>query len=111
MQVLEATVVAVGPGARTEEGKTIPATVKAGDKVLLPEYGGNKITIDDKVSLLLLPALSSPHQQPQCDLAGLPPVPGNGSHGQVGVIQPATAPESSPPPSIHPRFVLSRNFQ
>lgn len=42
------TVVAVGTGGRGENGQTIPVTVKTGDKVLLPEYGGQKIEIDSK---------------------------------------------------------------
>jgi len=45
-KVLNATVVAVGPGARTNSGEVVPCSVKAGDVVLLPEYGGNKIEID-----------------------------------------------------------------
>ncbi|KAI1722633.1 chaperonin 10 kd subunit domain-containing protein [Ditylenchus destructor] len=47
-KVLEGTVVAVGPGRRNEEGKTIPTQLKAGDRVLLPEYGGDKIVMEDK---------------------------------------------------------------
>lgn len=47
-KVQSATVVAVGPGARTENGQTIPVSVKEGDKVLLPEYGGQKVEINDK---------------------------------------------------------------
>ncbi|CDW54355.1 Cpn10 domain containing protein [Trichuris trichiura] len=50
-KVLEATVLAAGSGSRTEEGKTIPLTVKVGDRVLLPEYGGTKIVMDEKVSI------------------------------------------------------------
>jgi chaperonin GroES len=42
----EAVVVAVGPGARTEAGQTVPMSVAVGDKVLLPEFGGNKIEVD-----------------------------------------------------------------
>merc|ERR1712079_859388 len=42
----EAVVVAVGPGARTEAGSTVPMTVAVGDKVLFPEFGGNKIEVD-----------------------------------------------------------------
>ena len=42
----EAVVVAVGPGARTEAGSTVPMTIAVGDKVLLPEFGGNKIEVD-----------------------------------------------------------------
>merc|ERR1712107_399368 len=43
---LEATVVAVGPGARTEAGSHLPMAVAVGDKVLLPEFGGAKIEMD-----------------------------------------------------------------
>lgn len=42
----EAVVVAVGPGTRTEAGQTVPMSVAVGDKVLLPEFGGNKIEVD-----------------------------------------------------------------
>ncbi|GMS89402.1 hypothetical protein PENTCL1PPCAC_11577 [Pristionchus entomophagus] len=47
-KVLEATVVAAGPGLRNEKGDLIPNSVKAGDRVLLPEYGGTKVTFEDK---------------------------------------------------------------
>ena len=47
-KILNATVVAVGPGTRTNTGEFVPCSVKEGDKVLLPEYGGNKIEIDNK---------------------------------------------------------------
>lgn len=47
-KVHSGTVVAVGTGGRTENGGTIPIAVKAGDKVLLPEYGGTKVEIDNK---------------------------------------------------------------
>ncbi|KAF5372724.1 hypothetical protein D9757_009693 [Collybiopsis confluens] len=43
----EATVVAVGPGAPDKDGKVVPTTVKAGDRVLLPEWGGSAIKIGD----------------------------------------------------------------
>ncbi|CAF1001989.1 unnamed protein product [Brachionus calyciflorus] len=46
--VLNATVVAVGPGGRNQQGEFVPCSVKPGDKVLLPEYGGNKLEIDNK---------------------------------------------------------------
>ena len=42
----EGVVVAVGTGARTEAGETIPLVVAVGDKVLLPEFGGSKIEVD-----------------------------------------------------------------
>lgn len=33
-------------------GEVQPVSVKVGDKVLLPEYGGTKVVIDDKVCKL-----------------------------------------------------------
>merc|ERR1712223_1616716 len=48
-KVLEALVVAVGPGARNSStGAHIPMSVAVGDKVMLPEYGGSKIELEDK---------------------------------------------------------------
>ena len=44
----EGTVVAVGPGGRSPDGTTIAVAVKTGDAVLLPEYGGSKVTVDGK---------------------------------------------------------------
>ncbi|KAF9650235.1 Cpn10-domain-containing protein [Thelephora ganbajun] len=44
----EATVIAVGPGALDKDGKIIPTTVKAGDKVLLPGWGGNSIKLGEE---------------------------------------------------------------
>ncbi|XP_068660083.1 10 kDa chaperonin, mitochondrial [Aristolochia californica] len=41
-------VVAVGPGARGRDGNLIPVTVKEGDNVLLPEYGGTEVKLGDK---------------------------------------------------------------
>ncbi|KAK0166983.1 hypothetical protein PV327_004438 [Microctonus hyperodae] len=47
-KVLQASVVAVGPGARNEAGKHVPLSVKVGDIVLLPEYGGTKVQLEDE---------------------------------------------------------------
>ncbi|KIK00287.1 hypothetical protein K443DRAFT_679283 [Laccaria amethystina LaAM-08-1] len=44
----EATVVAVGPGAPNKDGKVIPTQVKAGDRVLLPGWGGNSIKVGEE---------------------------------------------------------------
>jgi chaperonin GroES len=42
----EGVVVAVGPGARhPQTGAVMPLAVKAGDSVLLPEYGGTNIVL------------------------------------------------------------------
>ena len=38
----------VGPGSRDRDGKLIPVTLKEGDTVLLPEYGGTDIKLGDK---------------------------------------------------------------
>ncbi|XP_069790672.1 10 kDa heat shock protein, mitochondrial isoform X1 [Narcine bancroftii] len=47
-KVLQATVVAVGPGSRVKDGDVQPVNVKVGETVLLPEYGGTKVVLDDK---------------------------------------------------------------
>ncbi|KAL1229622.1 10 kDa heat shock protein, mitochondrial [Trichinella nelsoni] len=47
-KVLEAVVLATGQGTRTDEGKIIPLSVKVGDHVLLPEYGGTKVSMENK---------------------------------------------------------------
>ena len=46
-KVLHGTVVAVGPGSRNQNGEFIPLAVKVGDKVLLPEYGGTKVELEE----------------------------------------------------------------
>ena len=49
----EAKVIAVGTGKVTDEGKKIPLTVKAGDKVLFGKYSGSEVKIDDKEYLIM----------------------------------------------------------
>lgn len=39
----EGTVIAVGPGFRTQDGTLLPMNVAVGDSVYLPEYGGVKV--------------------------------------------------------------------
>ena len=41
-------VISVGPGVANRDGKLIPVNVKAGDRVLLPEYGGHTVKIADE---------------------------------------------------------------
>ncbi|MCO5572419.1 hypothetical protein L7F22_026174 [Adiantum nelumboides] len=41
-------VVATGSGGRTKDGSLIPLTVKEGDTVLLPEFGGTEVKIGGK---------------------------------------------------------------
>ena len=45
----EATVIAVGPGAPNKDGTIVPTVVKAGDRVLLPGWGGNAIKLGEEV--------------------------------------------------------------
>lgn len=52
-KVNEGEVVAVGPGARNQSGEHVPLAIKAGDKVLLPEFGGTKVQLDDSTELHL----------------------------------------------------------
>lgn len=48
----EGTVVAVGPGIRDVSGVLHAPTLKAGDNVLLPKYGGTEVEIgDEKMNL------------------------------------------------------------
>ena len=42
----EGEVVAVGPGMRDVSGNLHTPSLKAGDSVLLPEYGGTKVEVD-----------------------------------------------------------------
>ncbi|XP_066138191.1 10 kDa heat shock protein, mitochondrial-like [Euwallacea fornicatus] len=48
-KILQGTVVAVGPGQRKDDGSHIPLAVKVGETVLLPEYGGTKVEIEENV--------------------------------------------------------------
>jgi len=43
----EAKVLAVGPGALNKEGKRMEISVKPGDKVLIPQYGGSSIKVGE----------------------------------------------------------------
>jgi chaperonin GroES len=43
---MEGTVLALGPGARDEQGKLVPMDVQVGDRVLFGKWSGNEVTID-----------------------------------------------------------------
>ena len=47
-----ATVVAVGPGGRDDNGKLIPMEVKPGDKVIMSKYAGTEVKIDGENHLI-----------------------------------------------------------
>ena len=49
----EGEVVAVGPGAKTEEGKLIPMDVKVGDIVLFGKWSGTEVKLDGKGLLIM----------------------------------------------------------
>jgi chaperonin GroES len=44
----QATVLAVGPGGLDKAGSRLPMSVKAGDKVLIPQYGGSPVKVGDE---------------------------------------------------------------
>ena len=46
-------VVAVGPGARDEDGKLTPLDVKAGDTVLFGKWSGTDVKIDGEELLIM----------------------------------------------------------
>ncbi|MFW5730264.1 MAG: co-chaperone GroES [Desulfonatronovibrionaceae bacterium] len=46
-------VVAAGPGKTSDDGKTIPMTVKEGDNVLFNKYAGTEVKIDGVEHLVM----------------------------------------------------------
>jgi chaperonin GroES len=46
-------IVSVGNGKKTDEGKTIPVDVKAGDKVLFGKYSGTEVKVDGEEYLIM----------------------------------------------------------
>ncbi|KAL2015490.1 hypothetical protein VTK56DRAFT_5362 [Thermocarpiscus australiensis] len=44
----EAKVLAVGPGALDKDGKRVPMGVSAGDRVLIPQYGGSPVKVGEE---------------------------------------------------------------
>lgn len=46
-------VLAVGPGARNDEGERVAMDVSVGDKVLFAKYGGTEIKVDGDKLLIL----------------------------------------------------------
>lgn len=46
-------VIAVGNGRVTEDGKTLPLEVRAGDKVLFSKYSGTELKLDGKEFLMI----------------------------------------------------------
>lgn len=50
---IEGTIVAVGPGRVTEDGKEIKMSVKQGDKVLYGKYSGTEVNIEGEEYLIM----------------------------------------------------------
>ena len=49
----EGTVVAVGNGKLTEDGKRVALDVQAGDRILFGKYTGSEVTIEDKEYVIM----------------------------------------------------------
>ncbi|MDE2165646.1 MAG: co-chaperone GroES [Alphaproteobacteria bacterium] len=49
----EGEVVAVGPGARDDQGKLHPPEVKAGDRVLFGKWSGTEVKLDGEELLIM----------------------------------------------------------
>jgi chaperonin GroES len=49
----EGEVVAVGPGARNEQGALVPLDVKAGDHILFGKWSGTEVKIDGEELLIM----------------------------------------------------------
>jgi chaperonin GroES len=50
---MEGEVVAVGPGARGEDGKIHPLDVKAGDRVLFGKWSGTEVKLDGEELIIM----------------------------------------------------------
>ena len=49
----QGTVVAVGPGKRSDEGTVLPLDLKVGDKVLFGKYAGQSVKVDGDEVLVI----------------------------------------------------------
>jgi chaperonin GroES len=49
----EGEVIAVGPGARDENGKLVPLDLKAGDRMLFGKWSGTEVKIDGEDLLIM----------------------------------------------------------
>ncbi len=47
-------VLAVGPGKMSEEGKSLPMTVKVGDRVLYAKYAGTEVKLNSDKKVLVM---------------------------------------------------------
>ena len=50
---MQGEIIAVGPGARDEQGKLVPLDVRKGDRVLFGKWSGNEVKIDGEEFLIM----------------------------------------------------------
>ena len=50
---MQGEVLAVGPGARGEDGKLVPMGVQVGDRVLFGKWSGTEVKLDDEEILIM----------------------------------------------------------
>jgi chaperonin GroES len=50
---MEGEVIAVGPGARNEQGQIVALDVKAGDKILFGKWSGTEVKLDGEELLIM----------------------------------------------------------
>ena len=50
---MQGEVLAVGPGARDEDGDLVPMSVQVGDRVLFGKWSGTEVKIDDEEVLIM----------------------------------------------------------
>ena len=50
---MEGEVIAVGPGARTEDGKITPIDVKVGDVILFGKWSGTEVKLDGEELIIM----------------------------------------------------------
>lgn len=50
---IEGEVIAVGPGARTEDGKLIPLDVRVGDRILYGKWSGTEVKVEGEELLIV----------------------------------------------------------
>ncbi len=50
---MEGEIIAVGPGARNEQGHLVPPDVKAGDRILFGKWSGTEVKLDGEELLIM----------------------------------------------------------
>jgi len=50
---MEGEVIAVGPGARNEQGQVVPPDVKEGDRILFGKWSGTEVRLDGEELLIM----------------------------------------------------------